>query len=63
MTAVPEDFLLFNMAMTSPTQPETSLFPQVYVWRSREYMYLWVTLDIVGLLYFSHSVWPVRLLG
>ena len=32
------------------------------MWRSREYMYLWVTLDIVGLLYFSHSVWPVRLL-
>ena len=34
-----------------------------HVWRSREYMYLWVTLDIVGLFYFSHSVWPVRLLG
>ena len=33
------------------------------VWRPREYMYLWVTLYIVGLVYFSHSVWPVRLLG
>ena len=35
----------------------------VYMWRSREYMYLWVTVDIVGPLYFSHRVWPVRLLG
>ena len=26
-------------------------------------LYIWVTLDIVGRLYFSHSVWPVRLLG
>ena len=30
MAAVPEDFLLFNTAMMSQTQPETSLFPQVY---------------------------------
>ena len=30
VAAVPEDFLLFNTAMTSQTQPETSLFPQVY---------------------------------
>ena len=30
VATVPEDFLLFNMAMTSHTQPETSLFPQVY---------------------------------
>ena len=29
----------------------------------RDYMYIWVTLDIMGILYFSHSVWPVRLLG
>ena len=29
VAAVPEDFLLFNAAMTSQTQPETSLFPQV----------------------------------
>ena len=28
--AEPEDFLLFNAAMTSQTQPETSLFPQVH---------------------------------
>ena len=31
VAAVPEDCLLFNTAMTSQTQPETSLFPQVYV--------------------------------
>ena len=30
MAAVPEDFLLFNMAMTSQTQPETNICPQVY---------------------------------
>ena len=28
-----------------------------------EYMCLWVTLDIMGLLYLSHSVWPDPLLG
>ena len=26
-------------------------------------MYLWVTLDIVGRLYFSHSMWPDRVAG
>ena len=31
MVAVPEDFLLFDKAMTSQTQPETSIFPPVYV--------------------------------
>ena len=30
VAAVPEDFLLFNAAMTSQTQPETSIFPQVH---------------------------------
>ena len=30
VAAVPEDLLLFNAAMTSQTQPETSLFPQVH---------------------------------
>ena len=29
VTAVPEDFLLFNAAMTSQTQPETIFCPQV----------------------------------
>ena len=29
VAAVPEDLLLFNAAMTSQTQPETSFFPQV----------------------------------
>ena len=31
VVAVPEDFLLFDTAMTSQTQPETSIFPPVYV--------------------------------
>ena len=31
MVAVPEDFLLFDKAMTSQTQPETSIFHPVYV--------------------------------
>ena len=31
MVAVPEDFVLFDKAMTSQTQPETSIFPPVYV--------------------------------
>ena len=31
MGAVPEDFVLFDKAMTSQTQPETSIFPPVYV--------------------------------
>ena len=31
MVAVPEDVLLFDKAMTSQTQPETSIFPPVYV--------------------------------
>ena len=30
VAAVPEDFLLFNAAMTSQIQPETSFFPQVH---------------------------------
>ena len=30
VAAVPEDFSLSNAAMTSQTQPETSLFPQVH---------------------------------
>ena len=30
VAAVPEDFLLFNTAITSQTQPETSLFPRVH---------------------------------
>ena len=30
VAAMPEDFLLFNTAMTSQNQPETSIFPQVY---------------------------------
>ena len=30
VATVPEDFSLFNAAMTSQTQPETSLFPQVH---------------------------------
>ena len=33
------------------------------VWRSREYMCLGVTLVIMVLLYFSHSVWPDLLPG
>ena len=35
----------------------------INMWRSREYLYFWATLDIVSHLYFSHSMWPVRLLG
>ena len=31
VVAVPEDFLLFDTAMTSQTQPEISIFPPVYV--------------------------------
>ena len=33
------------------------------VCRSRENMCLRVTVDIVGRLYFSHSIWPDQLLG
>ena len=31
VVAVPEDFVLFDKAMMSQTQPETSIFPSVYV--------------------------------